>query len=228
MTDVKIDIGARLKEIRERLRLTQECVAEMCKITTEYYRNVENGKIMPSIDTINYLHGNGWDIDYILIGHKGEESVFSKYLSGCSELKRNDICNILLYRMGLELAEGNRNAGDTEYAPMIGEVRSSSWDANERARAILLNEIGRSKNQNHEMAKIMGVSTRTVERWIEGASTLKTGMVLAIYDKYQYPPSYILYGELNSNSKCDLYFSRLNGDMQKDILDLAKMMVRYM
>lgn len=228
MAEIKVDIGARLKDIRVQLHFTQEHVAEMCKITTEYYRNIENGKIVPGIDMINFLHMNGWDIDYVLIGRRSGESVFSKYLSGCSELKKNDICNILLYKMGLELEKDKNDSGKVEYTPMIGEVRNTSWDANERTRAILLNEIGRSKNQNHEMAKIMGVSTRTIERWIEGSSTLKTGMVLAIYERYQYPPSYILYGELNSNSKCDLYFRCLNDSSKKNILDLAKVMAKYM
>lgn len=226
MVEWKLNIGSRLKDIRERLNLTQESVAELCKITTEYYRSIENGKIIPSIDIINCLHSHNWDIDYVLIGCKSEESVFAKYLSDCSELKKNDICNILLYKMKLVMMENNISTD--EYAPVIGEGKSLSWNANERTREILLNEIGRSKNQNHEMAKIMGVSTRTIERWVDGSSTLKTNMVLAIYEKYQYPPSYILYGELNSNSKCDIYFNKLDKEVKKDILELAKVMSKCM
>lgn len=226
MVEFKLNIGSRLKEIRDDLNLTQESVAEVCKITTEYYRSIENGKKIPSVDIINCLHNCGWDIDYVLIGCKSGESVFAKYLSGCNESKKNDICNILLYKMKLVMAESNINTD--EYAPIIGESKSMSWNANERARGILLNEIGRSKNQNHEMAKIMGVSTRTVERWVDGTSTLKTGMVLSIYEKFQYPPSYILYGELNSNSKCDIYFNELDKDTKKDILELAGVMSKCM
>jgi transcriptional regulator with XRE-family HTH domain len=225
MIDLKSNISDRLKIIRKRMGLTQERVAELGKITTEYYRNIENGKFLPSIDIINNLHNAGWDVDYVLIGKKSEESVFSKYLSNCSEAKKDDIYNILLYKIIQETAHNGTNV---MYIPTLGESKSPSWNVNERAKSVILNEIGRSKNQNEAMANIMEVSTRTIERWVDGTTNLKTSMILALYRKYQYPPSYILYGEFNSNSKCDVFFSKLSAASQNDVLELAQAMARYM
>ena len=46
-------IGKRLKESRRTAKLTQEKVAEAADITTVYLSKIENGKVTPTLDTLD-------------------------------------------------------------------------------------------------------------------------------------------------------------------------------
>ena len=54
MIDYKL-IGSRLKLNRESKKLTQEIVAEHANITTVYLSKIENGKVHPTLDTLNAI-----------------------------------------------------------------------------------------------------------------------------------------------------------------------------
>jgi len=48
-------IGKRLKECRMAAHLTQENVAEASDITTVYLSRIENGKVTPTLDTLDAI-----------------------------------------------------------------------------------------------------------------------------------------------------------------------------
>lgn len=48
-------IGKRLKEYRVAAQLTQEKVAEAANITTVYLSRIENGKVTPTLDTLDTI-----------------------------------------------------------------------------------------------------------------------------------------------------------------------------
>lgn len=50
-----MDIGRKIKESRIRLDLTQEELADRCEVTKSYISQLENDKMSPSIDTLEYL-----------------------------------------------------------------------------------------------------------------------------------------------------------------------------
>ena len=50
---------------------------------------------------------------------------------------------------------------------------------------------------------------------------------MTICKKYGYSPSYILYGELNSNSRIDKYYEILNDKDKEKIMEFAQMLVKY-
>lgn len=227
MAKIYEDTGARLKELRKERGLTQDKMAEICKLTPEYYRNMENGYAVPSIEVIDNLHTYGWDIDYILIGCKIYKSAFSQFFDGISDVSRNNICNILIYKMKNEILTDEQKNDKTAFEPIISDSKSSFSTATDRTKEALFNEMGRVGIKNSDFAIALSVSEKTVSRWLDGESVLKTGMILSIYKKYKYSPSYILYGELNSNSKCDIYFRKLDKKKQDEIKEFAKQMTKF-
>lgn len=220
------DIGFRLEEIRKEKHKTQEDVAEICKITVEYYRKLESGESIPSIRIIDFLYKACWDIDYILTGHYSEKSVFSDVLDECNENVKFDICNILIFKM-IEMlhADGKCNENESMELVLLGD-RKPITSIEERIQEAILNEIGRLKFGKSEMAEALDVSIKTVTRLLSGETDVKIGMIMSLYRKYNYTPSYILYGDINSNSKCDLYYNRLTGKQKKEIIKFAGNIVK--
>ena len=54
MVDFKL-IGSRIKQQREHRQLTQEVVAEQADITTVYLSKIENGKVTPTLSTLDAI-----------------------------------------------------------------------------------------------------------------------------------------------------------------------------
>ena len=54
MVDFKL-IGSRIKQQRENRQLTQEVVAEQADITTVYLSKIENGKVTPTLSTLDAI-----------------------------------------------------------------------------------------------------------------------------------------------------------------------------
>ena len=57
MVDYKL-IGQRIKAAREKSGQTQEKVAEKANITVVYLSKIENGKVKPTLDTLNTICTN--------------------------------------------------------------------------------------------------------------------------------------------------------------------------
>jgi len=60
--DIKQMIGARIKEIRTRQRITQEKLSEMMDINPKYLSSIERGKENPTLNTIIKL-GDSLEVD---------------------------------------------------------------------------------------------------------------------------------------------------------------------
>ena len=50
-----MQVGARLREIRLKLNMTQEQVSNIANISSHFLSNIENGKEKPSLDSIGKL-----------------------------------------------------------------------------------------------------------------------------------------------------------------------------
>ena len=62
-------IGKRLKESRRTAKLTQEKVAEAADITTVYLSKIENGKVTPTLDTLDAVCAAvDADLGYVVSG----------------------------------------------------------------------------------------------------------------------------------------------------------------
>lgn len=245
MSEKYVDIGNRLGYVRNYiLNMTQEYMAEKLGISVEYYRLLEKGRYLPSIDVINMLHTIYEDIDYILLGTKTNESKFADIFIDVGEVRRENICNILIFKIrGIltqnvsEQSDYRANIYEKSQVAVIRENENNEITPDDRIREILLGEhnygttncskINNEKVSNEEIAKDMNKSQRTVTRWLNGKATLKSDMVMTICKKYGYSPSYILYGELNSNSRIDKYYEILNDKDKEKIMEFAQMLVKY-
>lgn len=226
MSSTKVSIGERLNIVRkEKLKITQEALSEKCGISVEFYRLLEKGEYLPNINVLNCIHKLGGDVDYILTGIEAEKSVFEKGLGNIEECKRNNICNLLIFQMKKML----KHKDNSEYVAeaVIKENINLNYTPDERIKEIIFNERKYENVTNSEIANDLNKSKKTINRWLNGTSELKTEMVLAIYEKYGYFPSYILYGELNSNSKADLYFSRLQDADKKWVLKFMETLIKF-
>lgn len=70
-------IGFRLKEKREAFGLTQETVAEKADITVVYLSKIENGKVRPTLNTLNAICAvYGCDLGEILLNTSTESNQY--------------------------------------------------------------------------------------------------------------------------------------------------------
>ena len=226
MSSTKVSIGERLNVVRtEKLKITQEALAEKCSISVEFYRLLEKGEYLPNINILNCIHQLGGDVDYILTGIMAGKSVFEKGLGNIEECKRNNICNLLIFQMQIMLK--NNDSENCVAEAVIKENININYTPDERIKEIIFNERKYENVTNDEIANDLNKSKKTISRWLNGISELKTEMVLAIYEKYQYFPSYILYGELNSNSKADLYYSMIQETDKKKVLKFMETLIKF-
>ena len=85
-----IEIGGRLRVIRENLGKSQAEFAELLDISDEHYRKLENGSTGLTIEKVRLLYEKlNIDPTYLLIGTKSEEFDLDKYLVNCSKEQRD-------------------------------------------------------------------------------------------------------------------------------------------
>lgn len=68
MSDIKKQLGKKIKQIRKNKNLTQEELAEMIEIEVPSLSNIETGKFAPSVETLqklsNALNVGMWEFYY--------------------------------------------------------------------------------------------------------------------------------------------------------------------
>ena len=73
MDDIKVTVGKRLQEERERFKYSQSFIGETVGNTTRYtVMNWENGKTTPSAESLILLGTIGFDVVYILTGVRSQ------------------------------------------------------------------------------------------------------------------------------------------------------------
>ena len=90
----RISLGKRLREARNKMKLTQEVLAEMANIAVTYLGEIERGEKTPSLDVLVGI-ANSLDVsaDYLLRDNIRAASVFvdadiSQKLSGLTHKQR--------------------------------------------------------------------------------------------------------------------------------------------
>lgn len=78
----KIELGARIREIRTRLGITQEEFAMQCGVAPGHIGNIEKGAICPAFDTLNKIAaGAGISLSELLAEEKPVVHDYGKYLN---------------------------------------------------------------------------------------------------------------------------------------------------
>lgn len=227
MSNINLDIGKRLNVVRtERLQFTQEILSEKCGISVEFYRLLEKGDYLPNLNVLKCIHDLGGDVDYILTGIEAKSSVFENLLGNISENRRDNICNLLIFQMKTMLHY--RDSQENMVETFIRDGANIVYTPDDRIREIILSERNFDNITNVDIAADLNKSKKTISRWLNGKSELKTEMVLSIYNKYEYFPSYILYGEMNSNSKVDKYYENLMESDKKKVMKFAETLLTFM
>lgn len=242
MSEKYVDIGNRLGYVRNtKLEMTQENMAERLGMSVEYYRLIEKGRFLLNMEMTNLLHQMYADIDYIFIGKEAGKSVFEDVLKDISEAKRENICRLIEFQMknklNLNHNSGNTFSANAGFVTMIYENEDIAISPDDRVREIILGEhnhgklkngkINSEKVNNEDIAQDLNKSQRTITRWLNGKTALKMDMVVAVSEKYDYSPAYILYGELNSNSQIDQYYEKLSDADKKHSIEFAETLVKF-
>lgn len=85
-----VEIGGRLRVIRENLGKSQAEFAEILDISDEHYRKLESGNTGLTIEKVRILYERlNIDPTYLLVGRKMEEFDLDKYLVNCSKEQRD-------------------------------------------------------------------------------------------------------------------------------------------
>lgn len=94
-----IEIGERIRKIREDLKMTREQFSEMIDISDVFLGQIERGERSLSIKTLSKIvYYSGSSTDYILFGEKNNDGTISKInriLSKCSDETLEYIYNLI-------------------------------------------------------------------------------------------------------------------------------------
>jgi len=94
-TEIKMDIGERLKKVREFLGLTQEEFAQKLDTTQAVISNYERGARVPTVDFLNRLTKTfQLDINWLLTG----EGEMFREKTKAAEAEKADYCPVAYYR----------------------------------------------------------------------------------------------------------------------------------
>jgi len=80
------DISSRLREGREALGLSQQALAEKCGISARSQRNYESGERSPDADYLAAIAAAGFDVLYLLTGHRSAFHAALGHLRTASEM----------------------------------------------------------------------------------------------------------------------------------------------
>ena len=108
--------GHRLREWRQRFRLTRKEVADRCGLTEKYYSDIERGTCGMSVETlISFSELYGFTLDYLIRGEKeeGEQRVMEEFFManlGNLSLEKQDYClqMLRLFVKGMDAGTGEK------------------------------------------------------------------------------------------------------------------------
>ena len=78
------------------------------------------------------------------------------------------------------------------------------------------------------IARDINKSNRTISRLLNGKAVIRTDMVLAVCEKYNYAPSYVLFGNINNHSLADQYYEQLSEKDKAQVMEFADLLCKYM
>lgn len=85
-----IEIGTRLRVMRENLGKSQAEFAEILDVSDDHYRKLESGSAGLTIEKIRILYKKlNIDPTYLLVGEKMEDFDLDRYLVNCSKEQRD-------------------------------------------------------------------------------------------------------------------------------------------
>ncbi len=90
--DCNMEIGERLKVIRQNLAKSQAEFAEILNVSDEHYRKLECGSTGLTIEKVRTLYEKlNIDPSWLLVGKPMEEFELDKYLVNCSKEQRDEL-----------------------------------------------------------------------------------------------------------------------------------------
>lgn len=94
--ELNVEIGRRLREVRDNLGYTQSKFAEILGVGEEHYRKIELGSSGLTIEKVWLLHEQlNIDATYLIAGEKKENADIDYILTNCTDVERDKI----LHRM---------------------------------------------------------------------------------------------------------------------------------
>ncbi len=95
-----LEIGERVRKIREELCMSREKFSEMIDISSVFLGQIERGERLLSIKTLSKIVSyTGCSADYILYGNESNNKIISKInkiLADCSNITLEYIYNIII------------------------------------------------------------------------------------------------------------------------------------
>lgn len=94
--ELNVEIGKRLKELRESRKCTQSVFAEALGVGEEHYRKIELGSSSLTIDKV-WLLNKKFKIDatYLIVGERQDQTDIDYLLTNCTKMERDMILHRL-------------------------------------------------------------------------------------------------------------------------------------
>ena len=98
--DINVEVGARLRDIRENKQCSQAEFAAVLGIGDEHYRKLESGATGLTMEKV-YLLNQKCDVDptFLISGRRSEEFDFDRYITNCSREQKDKLLTRVLEYM---------------------------------------------------------------------------------------------------------------------------------
>lgn len=227
--DFRNEVGIRLKQYRQEHHFSQDYYAEKLGITTRFYSELESGKKLPSIKSLNCMHESqdDFDFDRILLGIPVNKSAFSKYTDLFTDTYRKKC----LFFSFLTHLLNDLNSNSQISFPVFDFVSAynqsvDNFSPDHRIEKFLKSELQYEKNTKTDLANIMGISCNTLDRYTTGETIIQTESLINLYTHFGWTPGYILYGDINSSSHFDKCFKKLSLSKQSVVIHMLDLYIK--
>lgn len=98
--ELNVEIGRRLREIRENMGYTQLRFAEILGVVEEHYRKIELGSSGLTLEKVLILYERlNIDATYLIVGKRKDKFDLDDILTNCSKVEKRKILHRLLEYM---------------------------------------------------------------------------------------------------------------------------------
>lgn len=224
-----VDIGERLKKLREKSGAKMIDIAIEFNISMAQYSRLESGKGRISVDVLNKAcQYYGRSIDYILFGAKtSKESIFFQKVQNFKEKDIRRFLKVLCCLLDLDESVSDYKKDPMYKLFMGGLIEKIPCDAANAMPYVLDYERNLQKISENTMIEELEITRFKWNSIMRGTAVNDIMIPLMISERYGYDLDFLINNRIPKNLFFDNIFFTINTDRQVKIMKLFDEMIIY-
>lgn len=212
-----LKVPERLKECRERQKLTQEQMGRLFGVTQSHYAKLESGTKIISYASLEMYEKSGGDSYYLLTGKERRAGKLDEYMNRCE----GDLAKKIFFELAVSIikcgamlcAFSDHFISDLTYKSMrLAESKSTSiWEKIRDAERM----------SQLKIAELLDINIKRYRRIEKGDVEPDAEILCTLYHKLHYSPMIFLNQEI-------FYLDELNQIWDQFPVNMQRMLVRVM